>query len=246
MVKVEVCINCDSRQDVKDSVSAAFAGGASTIELCSAMQFDGLTPRLQDITVARSAFKNRPGLMVMVRPRKGDFCYSKQEIQEMQQQIRMAAQSGADGVVFGILNKNDNSFAMDALTELVQLSKEQGLRSTFHRAFDAAPGPVKSVELLIDAGVDRILTSGTPWGQNGTAMDGIETLKKIIGTAQDRIEIVIGGGVTAANAGVILKSRPKKSNMISIHAYSAAQKNGIVTLKAVKALVDAANQQEEH
>ncbi|MFZ1291106.1 MAG: copper homeostasis protein CutC, partial [Melioribacteraceae bacterium] len=63
MIKVEVCINCDGAQSVKDSVEAAYLGGASTIELCGAMHVNGLTPKMSQIVEARKAFKNRHGLM---------------------------------------------------------------------------------------------------------------------------------------------------------------------------------------
>ena len=76
MIKTEICINCDSIQNMKSDVSAAYTGGASTIELCGEMQFDGLTPPKESIIVARKIFQ-RNGVMVMIRPRKGDFSYTE-------------------------------------------------------------------------------------------------------------------------------------------------------------------------
>ena len=73
MVKFEVCINCDGKQSVTEAVGYAYAGGASTVELCGAMHLDGLTPTQEHIIEARKAFKDRSGLMIMIRPRGGDF-----------------------------------------------------------------------------------------------------------------------------------------------------------------------------
>ena len=76
MIEVEICINSDSEQKIADSVGAAYFGGASRVELCSAMHLEGLTPTIEQIKLARKAFKERPGLNVMIRPRTRDFCYN--------------------------------------------------------------------------------------------------------------------------------------------------------------------------
>ncbi|MEM7345398.1 MAG: copper homeostasis protein CutC, partial [Chloroflexota bacterium] len=132
MINVEVCINCDSQQSVTEAVSAARLGGASTVELCSAMHFDGLTPREAHISQARDAFKDQPGLMVMIRPREGDFYVSTSELRLMMDQIISAAQRKADGVVFGVLRQKDNTIATDDLLRLVDLCQKYNLTSTFH------------------------------------------------------------------------------------------------------------------
>ena len=162
MIKVEVCINSDNIKNVQNSVSAAYDGGASTIELCSQMQCEGLTPIKSHIIKARKAFQDRNGLMVMIRPRKGDFSYSNAELVQMQQQIQIAADLGADGVVFGILQKSTNNIAIDALQKLMQTCYLNNLKVTFHRAFDALLNPLESIESLIELGFHRILTSGVP------------------------------------------------------------------------------------
>ena len=238
MVGVEVCINCDSNQSVTASVSAARLGGASTIELCSAMKFDGLTPLARHIDEARQAFKDHNGLMVMIRPRKGDFYFSDHEIQLMREQIKIAANWGADGVVFGVLQKNDNAIAVDKVNSLVELCHKYNLRSTFHRAFDATPNFLESVRNLIDAGVDRVLTSGTKWYDRRPAIDGLNNLRSIIKCAENRIETVIGGGISPQNVDKILGELPVQNSRISVHAYSGVQQDGVVTKSAVHNLVE--------
>lgn len=237
MVNVEVCINCDSKQTVHDSISAAFNGGASTIELCGAMHLDGLTPTSKQIIDARESFVDKPGLMVMIRPRSGNFSYSKQEINLMCNQIKMAAELGADGIVLGTLRKN-NCVDVDSLRGLIETSRKYNLKVTFHRAFDATPNPLETLDLLIDLKVDRILTSGTEWGQNKPALDGINTLNKIINKSNGRIEIVIGGGVNNSNVGTILNRLPLLNNKISVHSYSGVQENGYTTTDSVRSLVN--------
>lgn len=234
--KLEICINCDAAQSVADSVGASFEGGAATVELCAEMQHDGLTPTLQNIIDARKAFQERPGLMIMIRPRKGDFCYSKPEIQPMLAQIKMAAKAGADGAVFGPLNR-DNTINIQALSQLTQLSKSLNLKTTFHRAFDATPDFFESLDILIAAGVDRVLTSGASWKERKPATEGLEIIHQLIEKANGRIEIVIGGGVNRENAKTILAALPD-SNTFSLHAYSGAQVSGIVTKESVQALAE--------
>jgi len=202
------------------------------------MEFDGLTPSAPQIIEARNAFTNRKGLMVMIRPRKGDFCYSNQEFQLMKNQIRLAAENNADGVVFGVLEK-DNTIAENQLNQVVELSKELNLKTTFHRAFDATPNFLASLEVLIKAGVDRVLTSGTRWQERQPAVEGIETLKEIINHSDNRIEIVIGGGINNHNVAMILGNLSAQNKQVSVHAYSGVKQNGLVTEYAVKELVKA-------
>lgn len=79
-IDVEICIDASGREAVQDAVGAAYDGGAATVELCVAMHLDGLTPEMGLVEVARRAFGDRRGLMVMIRPRAGDFVYSAAEL----------------------------------------------------------------------------------------------------------------------------------------------------------------------
>ena len=104
-VRVEICIGAGEPQSTQTAVRAAYLGGADRIELCAAMDLQGLTPAKNCIKEARAAFVDRPGLVVMIRPRGGDFFYTRGELAQMHASIEMAAQYGADGVAFASLDK---------------------------------------------------------------------------------------------------------------------------------------------
>lgn len=100
MKVLEVCV--ESMEDAR----LAVACGAGRIELCRDLSADGLTP--EPHMLAEVASLPVP-VMVMIRPRGGDFCYSVQEIDTMCRQIAAARVAGAAGVVTGVLTGNRQS-----------------------------------------------------------------------------------------------------------------------------------------
>jgi len=240
MVKVEACIRGDAAKETGLFARAAFQGGADTIELCASMHLDGLTPPRESIEAARLAFQ-RPGLMVMVRPRGGDFCYSSDEIAEMRREIEIAAEAKADGVVLGALASGGEIDAQQ-IGPLIELSHSLDLKATFHRAFDAVSDAQKSLELLIQLGIDRILTSGVPWGESGSALDGVFVLNQLIQQCAGRTEIVIGGSVSPENAPLVLKELQPWRGDLSVHAYSGVMENDKTSARKVRLLVDAVSE----
>ena len=80
--------------------------GADRIELCGDLNVGGVTPSLEVI----KEVKEKVGIpiRVMIRPRGGDFIYSKKEFELMKIQIQHCHMLKIDGVVFGVL-KQDNS-----------------------------------------------------------------------------------------------------------------------------------------
>ncbi|MDX1637650.1 MAG: copper homeostasis protein CutC [Balneolaceae bacterium] len=236
---MEICINSDDPENLRISVGAAYRGGADRIELCSAMHLEGLTPSLNRIVEARNTFPDRPGLLVMIRPRGGDFCYDNDEIDQMREQITMAADSGADGVVLAALTR-DGSVDETSLRKLVTHARNQSLKTTFHRAFDATTNRSNALKCVIECGVDRILTAGVSWGKQGGAHDGIGTIKTAIAQAGSRIEIVLSGGITPGNCGRLLEQLDETPGTCSIHAYSGVRTDGHTSRGKVRRLVEIA------
>jgi copper homeostasis protein len=145
----------------------------------------------------------------------------------------------ADGIVFGALQ--DNKLDLTAMRHLVHAARQHDLKVTCHRAFDAASNPNEALEMLIDLGVSRVLTSGTPWGSSQSVLAGIPVLIDLIQQAGSRIEIVLGGGIHLGNVPLLLKQLPLETGSLSIHAYSGVLRNGVTSLEAVRQLVEAAN-----
>ena len=236
---VEICINSDDSKNLHLNVANAWEGGAARIELCSTMQVDGLTPSPESIAIARTAFQNRAGLMVMIRPRGGDFFFSSEETALMLRHIKMAAQQGADGVVVGVLRKIDGGIDVSSMNQLLQTARDNGLAVTFHRAIDATPDPLSALDVLAKVGVDRVLSSGVRWGGAGGAIAGIDMLNKMAARA-GRAEIIVCSGVGPDNARRIVEGIASGRGMISLHSYSGVLKNGIVSADAVRTLVERA------
>jgi copper homeostasis protein len=183
-VVLEVCA------DSVGSALAAEQGGAQRIELCSNLLEGGVTPSAGLISTVRS--KISVALYVMIRPRGGDFCYTGDEFETMEQDVATAKQLGADGIVFGIL-RQDGNVDTGRTRRLVETARP--LKSTFHRAFDMSRDPGKSLEDIIDAGVDRVLTSG---GEQKVE-DGMPAIARLVRVAKQRIRIMAGGGITELN-----------------------------------------------
>lgn len=185
---LEVC--CADLQSVK----AAVEGGAHRIELCQALEVDGLTPSEM---MMESAISMGIPVQVLIRPREGNFVYNEDEVQSMLKDIRLAKQLGANGVVIGAL-KPGGSINEKTVRRLV--GEAEGLSITFHRAFDVCAKPLEALEQIISLGCHRLLTSG----QAPTAEQGIPLLKKLVGQAAGRIIIMPGAGVNPENAYRIL------------------------------------------
>ena len=175
-----------------DSIESAInaqSGGASRIELCSNLIIGGTTPDLALVGEIRRHTDIR--IHALIRPRFGDFCYSKYEMEIMKSQIRALKEAGVEGVVIGILD-TDGSLDVRKMKELLQ--EADGLSVTLHRAFDMCRDPFEAMEQAIELGIDTILTSG----QKQSAWEGRELLTELIEKADGRIDIMAGAGVSAA------------------------------------------------
>jgi len=187
---LEVC--CDSVQ----SAINAEKGGAARIELCDNLFEGGTTPSYGTIALARQQIDI--DMNVIIRPRGGDFCYSDLEFQVMKQDIETAKQLGANGMVSGILTP-DGKIDQKRTAELVE--RVRPLSFTFHRAFDMVEDPYKSIEIIIDLGIERLLTSGLA----SSVLEGIDLITDLQRRYGDQIKIMPGGGIREHNIQKIVE-----------------------------------------
>ncbi|MDD3016114.1 copper homeostasis protein CutC [Lactococcus chungangensis] len=180
-------------------IPRAVAAGAERIELCDNLAVGGTTPSYGVIKETADYLKDtKTTLASMIRPRGGNFIYNSIELRIMESDILKAIEAGTNELVFGALT-DDNSLDLEALETLVIAS--QGLPITFHMAFDEIPSDLQKSALdeLITLGFDKIL-------MHGDSLDKpINTAKiaELVSYAAGRIQILAGGGVSAANAEII-------------------------------------------
>ncbi|MEM9824219.1 MAG: copper homeostasis protein CutC [Bacteroidota bacterium] len=202
-VLLEVCTNS------LDSARQAQLGGAHRIELCSALELGGLTPSAATLQLVRK-YIELP-IFVLIRPRAGHFCYSPDEREVIFRNIDLAKQMGADGIVGGALTP-DGQIDLEFTQRMIEISAP--LPFTFHRAFDRCREPMQAMELLIAAGVQRILSSG----QAVSAVAGQVLLKQMVEKAGKRLTILGGAGINSQNA----KQLVQQTGLEEIH-FSAKQ-----------------------
>jgi copper homeostasis protein len=169
-----------------ESCIAAEQGGALRIELCSALSTAGLTPTSALLKMVKQTVQLP--IAVMLRPREGDFIYSKQDIKLMEAEMEMCREAGADAFVFGVLNERDE-IDRKLLTHLIKQASHVPV--VFHRAFDLTPDLKESLNILIDHGCSRVLTSGGA----STGNEGKENLFELAEMAVGKIDLMPGGGL---------------------------------------------------
>lgn len=179
-----------------ESAIIAQEAGANRIELCDNPAEGGTTPSFGTLCYARE--KLSIPLFPIIRPRGGDFLYSEECFEIMKKEIKLCKEIGCDGIVLGLLDKDAN-IDLQRCSKLIELAYP--LEVTFHRAFDRVRDPYKSLELLIELGVQRILSSG----QYPTAPEGAQTLRALVQQADQRIIIMPGSGVRDNNLEQLIK-----------------------------------------
>jgi len=77
----------------------------------------------------------------------------------------------------------------------------------------------EALELLIELGVRRVLTSGGAY----SAMEGLDRLRRLVERAAGRIEIVAAGGIRPFNVDRIVGA----SNAPAVHARWSGWRDGL-------------------
>ena len=175
----------------------AMQAGARRIELCDNLAVGGTTPSYGVTKAAVELAANYDTtIMTMIRPRGGDFVYNDLEIAIMLEDIRLTAQAGSQGVVFGALTA-DKKLDKANLEKLIAASK--GMEIVFHLAFDelSEEDQLEAIDWLSQAGVTRILTRA------GVSGDSLEKrfahYHRILEHVKGKIEILPGGGIDLDN-----------------------------------------------
>lgn len=181
---LEVCV------DSLASARAAIAGGADRLELCSALSIGGLTPYAELLRQIRR--ESDIPVRCLMRPRAGDFLYTREEICMMAAQIGQLRELGADGFVIGCL---DAEGRLDAAAMAPLLEAAAGTGLTLHRCIDVSADPCGTYLAAGALGLDTVLTSGAA----GSCLSGMETIGRLL-QLRDTCrgpEVLIGGGVKA-------------------------------------------------
>ena len=185
-----------------DTALAAERGGADRIELCSELTHGGVTPPVATLRKVHEELEIP--VFAIIRPRNGNFVYSDTEFARMLRAIATVGDLALDGIAVGVL-REDNTVDIDRTRELVEAARP--LDVTFHRAFDHTPDMLRALEDVIQTGATRILTSG---GANG-APQGAASLRELVATAGDRVTVMPGAGLHAANiAQIAAETRAKE------------------------------------
>jgi copper homeostasis protein len=186
---LEVC--CGSA----DFAVAASSAGADRVELCDNLVEGGTTPSLgaTALAVERAAVP----VMAMVRPRGGDFLYSDLEVEVMLRDIDALKAVGVSGLVFGML-RADGRVDAERTTRLLEVARP--LPVTFHRAFDLSRNLFESLDVLMEIGVDRVLTSV---GRR-VVVEDLSLLGALVNHAAGRLTVLPGGGIRPDNVESVL------------------------------------------
>ena len=186
---LEVCI-----ASVEDAIAAA-VGGADRLELNLALELGGLTPSLGLLAEVKRAV-SLP-IIAMVRPRAGDFCFSRREQTVMLRDAELLLAHEADGLACGALDAQ-GEIDLAFWSEFIQFAGER--ETVFHRAFDELQNQPRALEALIELGATRVLTSGAA----ATAWEGAEQLAQLAKQANGRIEILPAAGISAAGVAPLV------------------------------------------
>lgn len=182
---------------VEGAIKASYYNFKS-IELCSALSVGGLTPGFGLIQACCE--QSKVEVHVMIRHKEGGFVCDQADVDLMILDIQAAKTAGAHGVVFGVLDSDNN--VSDLNQQLVQHAESQGLKTTFHRAFDFVPDYRKAIKTIVGYGFDRLLTSGL----EEKAEDGIQVIAELQKVYGNSIQIIAGSGISAENAKIFSNS----------------------------------------
>jgi copper homeostasis protein len=186
------------REACVDSLESAIKAeslGADQLELCIDLDEDGLSPPLHLIKEVKT--KVQIPVKVMVRLRKGNFVYTREELSEMMAYAKCCCGLGIDSFVTGMLSENHH-IDLDHLESFAKAIPHASI--TFHKAIDLVTHPIDELKACHHiANLKYVLTSGgCP-----TALQGIKQLSKMVKELEPRYSIIPAGKITSSNLSEI-------------------------------------------
>ena len=125
----------------------------------------------------------------------------------MLEDIRIAKQLGAAGIVSGMLQE-DGQVDRAFLEQCIEASYP--LPFTFHRAFDMCREPLEALEVLESTGCARLLSSG----MKNSALEGTGLLKELVHRS-GKLIVMPGCGINVGNIGRIARETGAKEFHLS-------------------------------
>jgi copper homeostasis protein len=180
----EACV-----ESIREALRAE-ALGAERIELCDNLIVGGTTPSAGTILAAKKHL--RIPIVVLIRPRGGDFVFDDVEIEAMEHDIGLCKKAGVEGVAIGVLT-DGQKIDLEVVKHLEKLAKP--LKTTFHKAIDDTNDLLGEFEKLHQIGIDSVLTSG---GEE-RALDGLGLINEMAKITKGRIKIIAGGKIKESN-----------------------------------------------
>ena len=181
---LEICV------DSFESARRASQAGADRLELCGDLLVGGVSP--SPFLIEQVVQRVKTPVNVLLRPRFGDFCFTDEEKEVLLKEIEFCARTKVNGVVIGALTP-EGELDVPFLSQCMAAAGD--MEVTLHRCFDVCRDGFEAIETACDLGIQTILTSG----QRATAPEGIENLRAFRKLARDRIHLMAGSGVSAAN-----------------------------------------------
>ena len=179
--------------------------GANRIELNNDLSVGGTTPSFGVIKkTVEYAHKHDVPVIVMIRPRGGNFVYNEDELEIMINGIQICSLLNVDGVTFGCLTR-EKHLDKRAMNRLLSVAHAGDLEVVMHMAFDELTNAEQkeAINWLSQNKVKRILTHGGPLNQ--PISQTLDHLEEVVKQAKNKIEILPGGGITKANVNKIVE-----------------------------------------
>lgn len=179
--------------------------GADRIELNNDLSVGGTTPSFGVIKkTVEYTHKHDVPVIVMIRPRGGNFVYSDDELEIMINDIQICSLLGVDGVTFGCLTR-EKHLDKRAMNRLLSVAHAGDLEVVMHMAFDELTNveQKEAIDWLSQNRIKRILTHGGPLTQ--PISHTLDHLKEVVKQAKNKIEILPGGGITKANINKVVE-----------------------------------------